>query len=94
MCGEITNTCEEENIDAINADFTSSVRQNTRSEKELDNLRKHFEHGVNNRKESEGQLKLMTVYSAKTYYRKVQVRKQHPSNISIHIVKIDNDTKS
>ena len=49
MSGEITNTCEEENIDAINVDFISNVRQNTCSEKDLDNLRKHFQHVVDNR---------------------------------------------
>ena len=38
MSGEITNTCEEENIDAVKVDFTSSVCQNTCSQKELDDL--------------------------------------------------------
>ena len=39
-------------------------------------------------------IELMTTDFTKTYYRKVQERKQHQSNILIHIDKIDNDTKS
>ena len=54
---------------------------------------KHFEHVVDNHKEIEGQLKLMTIDFAKTYCQKIQERKQHQSNIYIHIDKTDNDTK-